>query len=818
MPRSKSSVFLLVSSTLFASAALAADWSSFRGPSGDGIAKLGVLAPGGGAGLEAVWRRPLGSGYSAIVTSGNVGVTLYADGTSDLVLGFDLATGKDLWKYTLAPMYEGHDGSDDGPIATPAIADGTVYAFGPRGQLVALGLADGKEVWKKELTAPELREPFYGVSTSPLVVGELLVVATGGEGQRAVTALRRKDGSVAWTWGEDSVSYQSVLATQIAGEQQLVAFTNHLVAGLDPATGKERWSWRHTPERGDGYGQPIALGNDRLLLPFFDEHVAVEVARQGDGFAVKELWRRNSLQRTYALPVLHQGVLYGFSNRFLTAVDPATGETLWKSRPPGGRGLTLIDGHLAIVGDGGALVIVRAARDGYHEVARFAALGDSSYTVPTPVSGGAGATLLVRDLAEMAAVRLTAAAAGSATASAAAAAPAGPAPVAAVAELVAKVQAAAVGERQKLAEAFVAGQKQLPLVEASGKVTFLVRAKSDAGVSGNWRQPIDEVAMTRLADTDLFHATLELDPQSHYEYRLSIDFADPTADPGNPLTVAGPGGGGSELRMPGWRVPAALAVDAPEAAQKGRLDTLAISWPTPANAPPPAAGAEPPAPREVAVYVPAGYDDPANANARYPLFVMLHGGWARDFGAYPALLDRLIAGGQLRPMLVAFVPRQAFPEYAQPDGLAMTAEAVNQKVLPAIAERFRVRTDAAGRGIGSVGSGAQGALYVALQAAPGTWGFVGLQSFYRTEAMREAMGKLIDERAAAPLRAYVEISRDDYFDERTGLDAQRDSKEVASALAGKGVAVTSVEMAGAAGWGRWRSTIDQILAAFAGGR
>ena len=163
----------------------------------------------------------------------------------DVVAAFELATGKELWRYELGEKYAGHTGSDDGPIGTPTVSDGIVYALGPRGQLVALALEDGTEKWRRELNEEDSTVPFYGYTTSPLVMGKQLIIATGGEGH-AVTAFNRATGQPKWTKGDDTVSYQTPMLVELGGRQQLLTVTNQFLQGLDPVTGEILWQLQHT--------------------------------------------------------------------------------------------------------------------------------------------------------------------------------------------------------------------------------------------------------------------------------------------------------------------------------------------------------------------------------------------------------------------------------------------------------------------------------------------------------------------------------------------------------------------------------------------
>lgn len=771
-------------------AAATADWPAFRGNRGDGTAAAGILDPA--KGLEVVWKRPIGSGYSAISTAGGVGVTMAVDGEHDVVLAFDLATGKDRWKHQLAPFYKGHDGSDDGPIATPAIAGDRVFALGPRGHLVALSLGDGSVAWSRTLGESDSRSPVYGHAASPVLVDDLVLVLSGGAAGKTLLALGQRDGALAWSWGDDQVGYQTPLVAEVGGERQVVVFTNRHLAGLDPKTGAERWKHEHTKEGGDDFsGQPVELGDGRFLIQLNNESAVVTVSREGGAWSTRELWRTNSIQRSFAVPVLHQGTLYGYSGRFLTAVDPATGKTLWKSRPPGGLGMTLVDGQLVIVGEGGALVRVKAAPGGYEEVGRAAALGETGYSTPTVIDRPGGGLVLVRNLKEMAALRVTAGAAELAVV-----ADAGSAPVSAFAALLSAVEKAPAAERQARVDAFLGAQKSLPLVDPSGRVTFVGRAKSDVGLNGNWNIVEGELAMVRVPGTDLFYRSLDLDPAAHYEYRFGIDYADPAVDPLNPLRTAGPQGEASDLRMPGFRIPAHLAAGAPEPAAKGKLETFELESKIREGK------------REITVYLPAGYE---SGSDRYPLVVVNHGAWAKDFGLYPRVLDAVL-GSAAAPAIVAFVPRTGFPEYGT-ELVDAYADLVVKELLPALDSRYRTDARRASRAIIGVTSGGQAAVRTVARH-PDAFGFLGVQSFFRVGPYRERLFPLVREAKLAGLRAWVESSTGDIVDPGQNFDSPGDTRELIELLKSAGAEVQVSSTAGPGSWGRWRSTLDLLLAAF----
>src|SRR5437764_692773 len=90
--------------------------------------------------------------------------------TTSLNASLAAETGKELWKSDYPTGYRDDFGFDEGPRATPAIADGRVYTYGAEGALQCTDLASGKSVWavntRKEFQAAK---GFFGIACSPLI-------------------------------------------------------------------------------------------------------------------------------------------------------------------------------------------------------------------------------------------------------------------------------------------------------------------------------------------------------------------------------------------------------------------------------------------------------------------------------------------------------------------------------------------------------------------------------------------------------------------------------------------------------------------------
>src|SRR5262249_28114769 len=126
--------------------ALAGDWPQWLGPNRDGS------SPGRGApwkgDLKAPWQGAGGEGRSSPVV---VGDKLYlhtavAGKEEEAVTCYDVAKGTPVWSKTY-PRAKFTSIFGNGPMATPAFADGKLYTFGATGVLACWDAKTGDKVW-----------------------------------------------------------------------------------------------------------------------------------------------------------------------------------------------------------------------------------------------------------------------------------------------------------------------------------------------------------------------------------------------------------------------------------------------------------------------------------------------------------------------------------------------------------------------------------------------------------------------------------------------------------------------------------------------
>lgn len=172
--------------------------------------------------------------------------------------------------------------------------------------------------------------------------------------------------------------------------------------------------------------------------------------------------------------------------------------------------------------------------------------------------------------------------------------------------------------------------------------------------------------------------------------------------------------------------------------------------------------------RECFVWLPAGYDDAANAGKKYPVIYMFdgqnlfekHGGIPAEWRA-DETATTLIAEKKVEPFIIVgiphggasriseYLPVNALPGAAKPGGKAFMEFVVTQ-VKPRVERAFRVETDRAKVGLGGSSLGAAMAMYGALEH-PEQFGLVLAESLpLRTGdavAWRTWLGESIAKRA-----------------------------------------------------------------------
>ncbi len=377
-------------------------WPDFRGPNRDGrYVETPIRTDWPADGLPRLWKQPIGLGYASFVVAEGRAFTIEQRRQQEVVSAYDVETGRELWTHGWNASFVESMGGD-GPRATPTYHEGRVYALGAEGELQALDARTGTLIWRHNiLTENDARNLQWGMSASPLVVDDNVVVLPGGPRGKSVVAYHKATGRPVWSALDDQEAYTSPMLVTLAGVRQILVVSARRVVGLGVSEG--RLLWEHPWENFNGIivAQPLLLGNDRVFMSAGYGHGAavLEITRTGDVFAVRTIWENTRMKNKFSSSVLHDGFIYGLDEAILACIDAATGELKWKGGRYGYGQIMLAGDQVIVLTEEGQVALVKATPERYEEIAKFDAIEGKTWNHPIIADG----RLLVRNSTEMAA-------------------------------------------------------------------------------------------------------------------------------------------------------------------------------------------------------------------------------------------------------------------------------------------------------------------------------------------------------------------------------------------------------------------------------
>jgi len=382
-----------------------ASWPDYRGPLRDGRYRGPAIRTEWGSGSPTeLWRHPIGLGYASFVVADGRAFTIEQRRNEEVVSAYDVPTGRELWTIRWEGEFSESMGGN-GPRATPTWHDGRLYALGAFGELQCLDAATGRLLWRRNILeengAPNLP---WGMSASPLIVDDTVVVLPGGRRGRSVVAYHRVTGEEVWSTLDDPQAYTSPMLVTIGGVRQILIVSATRAFGLTPGGERVLWEYPWRTSQGINASQPLLLGGDRIFLSasYGQGAAAFEVVRSGGAFTTRTLWENQRMKNKFTSSVLHEGYIYGLDESILACIDAATGEQQWKAGRYGYGQLLIAGDRLIVLTEDGEVVQVRATPEGHQELHTFAAIEGKTWNHPVIADG----RLLVRNIREMAAFDL----------------------------------------------------------------------------------------------------------------------------------------------------------------------------------------------------------------------------------------------------------------------------------------------------------------------------------------------------------------------------------------------------------------------------
>jgi outer membrane protein assembly factor BamB len=359
------------------------DWPCFLGPLGTSVStEKGIISPWPKEGLKIVWHMKTGTGYGAPSISKGKLFLFDRHGKNARLTCMNRTTGEFIWKFEYPSDYKDKYSYNNGPRCCPVIDEDRVYIFGAEGMLHCVKAEDGKLIWKVDTrTEFNVIQNFFGVGSTPVVEGDLLIVQVGGspEGSNArdfaelkgngsaVVAFDKMNGKVKYKISNELASYAGPVFATIKGRRWGFVFARGGLVAFEPKTGKIdfHFPWRAEDFESVNAANPVVIDDKVFITETYGPGSALLKVKPGGYDIVWDEAKKDkkSMQCHWMTPIVHDGYLYGCSGRHETAhlrcIELATGKVMW-SRPRLGRtSLLMVDGHFVCLSEEGPLLLLK---------------------------------------------------------------------------------------------------------------------------------------------------------------------------------------------------------------------------------------------------------------------------------------------------------------------------------------------------------------------------------------------------------------------------------------------------------------------------
>jgi len=347
-------------------------------------------------------------------------------GEWDVLRCIDLSTGKEKWNY----KYEAKGELPyPGSRAVPSVDENYVWCVGPHGDLNCIDKKTHQSLWSHQLLEEyggELQR--WGFSISPLVTGDLVIVAPQGE-KAGVVAYNKITGDVVWESRRLTGQrfHVSPALGNYGGVEQVIMISSCVkgdglstdeVVAFEVNTGRELWRYEGLNSFAC-IAPPLVIDENRLFLTscaYKDKYdpisILLEISKNGDDFILKETFRNEEAGCKMHPPVLVNNHFYINNNgrpKELVCLN-LSGEKVWEkeSAPNFEMGsIILVDGLIINQnGKNGDIHLIEPLPEAYTELGKASFFTSKKSQAWSPMAFSNG-KLLVRDLEKMVCVDLT---------------------------------------------------------------------------------------------------------------------------------------------------------------------------------------------------------------------------------------------------------------------------------------------------------------------------------------------------------------------------------------------------------------------------
>ncbi|MEC9037413.1 MAG: PQQ-binding-like beta-propeller repeat protein [Verrucomicrobiota bacterium] len=382
---------LLISTLMFCSSVLGADWPQYHGPNSNRTTDEVIQnTDWGDKKPKQLWSAMTPTGFSSMILADGAAYTTISeeiDGIpSEVCISFDAESGETRWKANLDLWRVDNGGGNagapnnkggDGPRTTPSYSDGKIYAYTSDMLLICLSAKDGSEVWSVEVAKTHKgRNIRWENASAPLIEEDMVIIQGGGPGE-SFLAFDKNNGKLKWKTGDYLMTHATPVATEINKQRQILFFTQKGMVSINPKNGKELWMHKFPYKVSTAAS---AVVDDNIVYFAAGYGVGSTAIQVGDDNSTKELWfleGNKPVTNHWSTPLVKNGYLYGmfgfkeYGDGPLKCVELKTGKVMWEKSGYGPAGICLANDTLICLGDMGQLTLVKANPKKYEEISRL---------------------------------------------------------------------------------------------------------------------------------------------------------------------------------------------------------------------------------------------------------------------------------------------------------------------------------------------------------------------------------------------------------------------------------------------------------------
>ena len=367
--------YLFVIAMLFPLMLHAQKNSQWRGENRNGIYnETGLLKVWPADGPQLLWKyEDLGGSFASVaIANGKIYLTGQTD--DQLILYVLDLNGQLLNKKEVGKEWTANH---TGTRCTVVVNDGKLYICNSLGQLHCLDEASLNEVWKKDaLNDFDGKNIMWGMTESPLIVGDKIFLTPGGV-QHNMVALNKNTGALIWSSpGEGTVS--AYCSPQYISDQSVpmvVTSTLQFIIAYNADTGEKIWSHpqrKQNPQYNIHPNTPV-YSNGMIFITTGYRGGAMLLCLKDGGKSVEQVWENSEMDNQMGSAIRVGDYVFGSGhmNRFFFCVDWKTGETKYKTGELAPCNVIFADGMLYCYSEKGEMGLVKPNPDKFDMVSNF---------------------------------------------------------------------------------------------------------------------------------------------------------------------------------------------------------------------------------------------------------------------------------------------------------------------------------------------------------------------------------------------------------------------------------------------------------------